>query len=119
MQQKVMKCNEEMTLIMEENERLKKNLKESKNWQKDLESKLNESKGQVYTLEAELFLAKCAEEDLKEEGVRIAIENEILKQEQVTVEDVMQRAAIRRKRALIEAKKRSTLEWGIFKSGAL
>ena len=59
----------------------------------------------MYTLEAELFLAKCAEEDLKEEGVRIAIENEILKQEQVTVEDVMQRAATRRKRALTEAKK--------------
>ncbi len=36
-----------------ENERLKKNLEESKNWQKDLESKLHKSKGQVYTLEVE------------------------------------------------------------------
>ena len=105
MQQKVMKCNEEMTLIMEENERLKKNLEESKNSQIDLESKLQKSKAQVYTLEADLFLAKCAEADLKEEGMKIAKENEILKQEQVTVEDVMQRAAIRRKRALTEAKK--------------
>ena len=40
MQQKVRKCSEEMALIMEENERLKKNLKESKNWQKDLESNI-------------------------------------------------------------------------------
>ena len=105
MQQKVRKCSEEMALIMEENERLKKNLEESKNSQIDLESKLQKSKAQVYTLEADLFLAKCAEADLKEEGMKIAKENEILKQEQVTVEDVMQRAAIRRKRALTEAKK--------------
>ena len=91
--------------MKEENERLKKLLEESHNWQHDLESKLNKSKGQVYTLEAELFLAKYAAKDLKEEVLTMAKDNERLKEEQVTVNDAMRRAAIRRKRALAEEKK--------------
>ncbi len=49
-------------------------LEESHNWQHDLESKLNKSKGQVYTLEAELFLAEY---------------NKRLKEDQGTVNDAM------------------------------
>jgi hypothetical protein len=65
--------------------------------QHDLESKLNKCKGQVYTLEAELFPAKLAEEDLKGEGVRMAKANERLKEEQATANEVLRRAAIQRK----------------------
>ena len=73
-----------MALLKAENDRLTLLLEESKNWKHDMESQLKKSKGQVYVLEAELFLAKFAQDDLKEEEVRMATENERLKQEQVT-----------------------------------
>jgi hypothetical protein len=117
MQNKVQKNNEEMALLKEENERLKRLLvlEESKNWQHAMESQLKKSKGQVYSIEAELILAKFAKDDLKEEGVRMATENERLKQEQVTItiEDAMRRAAVRRKLALKEEKehKRRTMRY--------
>jgi hypothetical protein len=98
-----------VALLKAENDRLTLLLEESKNWKHDMESQLKKSKGQVYTLEAELVLAKFAQDDLKEEGVRMSTENERLKQEQVAVEDVMRRAALRRKRALKEAKEQKRL----------
>jgi hypothetical protein len=68
MQQKVQKSNEEVALLKAENDRLTLLLKEFKNWKHDMESQLKKSKGQVYTLEAELFLAKFAQDDLAEGG---------------------------------------------------
>ncbi len=59
----------------------------------------------MYTLEAELFLAKCAAEDLKEEVLKMAKDSDRLKEEQGTVNDTMRRAAIRRKRVVAEGKK--------------
>jgi hypothetical protein len=56
MQQKVQKSNnEEVALLKAENDRLAMLLEVSKNWKHDMESQLKKSKGQVYTLEAELF----------------------------------------------------------------
>ena len=100
MQNKAHKVHEEMMGMKQEIERLKKLLEESQNCQHDLESDLNKSKGQVYTLEADLFLAHCAADDLREEVFKIGNDNDRLKDEQVTVNDVMRRAAIRRKRVL-------------------
>ena len=105
MQNKAQKGHEEMIGMKQEIERLKKLLEESQNCQHDLESDLNKSKGQVYTLEADLFLAHCAAEDLREEVFKIGNDNDRLKEEQVTANDVMRRAAIRRKRVLAEEKK--------------
>ena len=105
MRNKAQKCHEELMGMKEENERLKKLLEESHNCQHNLESKLNMSKGQVYTLEADLFLSKCAAEDLKEEVLKMAKDNDRLKEEQGTVNDAMRRAAIRRKRVVAEEKK--------------